>query len=131
FVLGPIWALALFTGGLHPLGLILVAVAWCVFAAFVAGLGMCFSLICRHTLAASIATVLTTLVLSGGPWAMWSLYISGMYQGRTPAGFVWVEQFLLYGLTPPVTLGVLSFRSEDFLPQQSFHLSWILGRYAL
>ncbi|HEV3447504.1 MAG TPA: ABC transporter permease [Gemmataceae bacterium] len=130
FVLAPIWALALITGGVHPLALVLLAVAWCVFAAFEAGLGMCFSLICRNTLVASIATMLTTLVLSGGPWGMWSLYVSGMYQNRTPDGIVWIEQFLLYGLTPPVTLGVLSFRSEDFAAQRPL-LSWETVRYAL
>jgi hypothetical protein len=130
FVLAPIWALALITGGVHPLALVLLAVAWCVFAAFEAGLGMCFSLICRNTLVASIATVLTTLLLSGGPWGMWSLYVSGMYQNRTPDSIVWIEQFLLYGLTPPVTLGVLSFRSEDFAAQRPV-LSWEMVRYAL
>ena len=115
-VLGPIYSLALFTGGLHPLALPALLAAWFIYAAFLAGLGMCLSMICRNTLLASVATVLTAVVLCGAHWGLWHLFLMAMYRpGQVPQEIQWVQNFLLAGLTPPVTLGALSFQANDFV----------------
>jgi ABC-type transport system involved in multi-copper enzyme maturation permease subunit len=130
FVLGPLWGLALLAGGLNPLALILLALGWCVFAAVEAGLGMCLSLLCRSTLVASVATVLTSLGLCACPWAVWSLYASVAYQGNPPSNVMWVQQFVVHALTPPATLFTLSFRTEDFA-LQSHPYTWQLVAYGI
>jgi ABC-type transport system involved in multi-copper enzyme maturation permease subunit len=114
--LGPLWVLALLTGGLHPLALPLLAAAWLSYAAFVAGFGMFCSLLCRTTLSASVATVLGLAAVGIAPWALWSLYraVWYPYPPGIPPDLEWVEEFQFYGLTPPVTLGLLAFRGVDF-----------------
>src|SRR5438132_3033262 len=115
-VLGPIYSLALFAGGLHPLALPALLAAWFIYAAFLAGLGMCLSMICRNTLIASVATVLTAVVLCGAHWGLWHLFLMAMYRpGQVPQEIQWVQNFLLAGLTLPVTLGALSFQASDFV----------------
>src|SRR3712207_8486297 len=47
--LGTVWGLGLVTGGLDPLALMLLVGAWFVYAAFLAGLGLWFSIASRTT----------------------------------------------------------------------------------
>src|SRR5205807_5625508 len=92
---------------------------------------MCFSLLGRSTLVASVSTVLATIALAAAPWAFWSLYLTVMHPYTRPANLVSIEEFLRYGLIPPVSLGVLSFRRADFEPGHYLMLSWEIVRYAV
>src|SRR5207249_2130740 len=51
-----IWGVGLATGGLHWLALPLLLLAWGVFAGFEATIGLWFSLLCKTSLRATVAT---------------------------------------------------------------------------
>jgi ABC-type transport system involved in multi-copper enzyme maturation permease subunit len=119
WVLGPIWGLALLSNGIHILALPLLLAGWLSYAAFAAGLGMWFSLTLRSTLSASIATVATIVVAGIAPWGVWSLFVGLWYPNPVPHYLEWVGDFNLYGLTPPVTLGVLAFRGSELVYGQN------------
>jgi ABC-type transport system involved in multi-copper enzyme maturation permease subunit len=131
WVLGPLWVLALFGGGITWLSLPLLVIAWCIYAAFVAGLGMLFSLISRSTLVATITTMLTTVAVSGGHRGIWMLFLTAFYPYRTPPELEWVGEFLMDGLTPPISLGILSFRWDELAPDKVQVLTWERVRYAI
>jgi ABC-type transport system involved in multi-copper enzyme maturation permease subunit len=65
-----IWLAALFTGGLDPLALPLLLIAWVVYAIFLASLGVWFSLVSRNTLRATCWTLLTAGATWLGPWVV-------------------------------------------------------------
>jgi ABC-type transport system involved in multi-copper enzyme maturation permease subunit len=121
-ILGPIWGLGLLTGGLHLAALPLLVIAWAVYAAFVAGLGMWFSLVSRSTLWATVATLLAALLVGGGHWAVFSLVLILWFPYEVSGELRWIHDFEWYGLTPPVTLNTLAFYPGDFLPGS--HLNW-------
>jgi ABC-type transport system involved in multi-copper enzyme maturation permease subunit len=60
------WGLGLVSGALHVLAVPLLALAVAVYLAFVASLGLFCSTVCRSTLRATLATVITLLAVSGG-----------------------------------------------------------------
>src|SRR5262249_27716648 len=107
--LGLIWGLGMVTGGLHPLAAIALALAWTAYAAFLACLGLWFSVVCRTGLRATIATLLATLGLSVGHWLLWLCCIPG----GGPRGIEEIAKFQA-GLTPPAALAFLAFHGEEF-----------------
>jgi ABC-type transport system involved in multi-copper enzyme maturation permease subunit len=118
--LGSIYGISVITGGVNPVGAVLVVCGWLVLAGFVAILGLWFSTSCRSTMRATVWTILTLLGAFGGHWLIWMccgpLLI---FSRQSPsAGFEDTLQhgveFQLFGLTPPVTLGLFAFRAEDF-----------------
>lgn len=110
-----IWGLGLVTTGLNVLALPLVVMGWIVFAVFVANLGLWFSASCRTSLRASIWTIMTTLLCFGGHWLCWLCCIPFFITGGGPGKvFEDIAQFQLFGLTPPVSLGMLAFQGFEF-----------------
>jgi ABC-type transport system involved in multi-copper enzyme maturation permease subunit len=109
--LGLIWALGLVTGGLHPIAVPLLLIAWLVYAATLANLGIWFSMVSRTTLRSTIGTLLTALGISFGHWLLLMLcclpvqfvFRSRALETRNFEGMLW----LLTGLTPPSVLGYL------------------------
>jgi ABC-type transport system involved in multi-copper enzyme maturation permease subunit len=131
-LLGPLWGLALVTGGIHPMALPLLLIAWAAYAAFTAGLGLFFSLISRSTLIATLATVIALVGFFGGHRGLWRFFEIAWYPppAQVPENVAWIGDFLLDGCTPPLTLGILSFRSPDFEPPHVL-LTWQMVRYGL
>jgi ABC-type transport system involved in multi-copper enzyme maturation permease subunit len=110
--------LGVVTGGVHLLALPLLLLAWASYAAFMASLGLLNSTIQRTTLRANVATVAGAAMIGFGHWAVWMCCLplayvadSQMVEGGV---FEWVSLFQAYGLTPPFTLGLLTFQGWEF-----------------
>jgi len=110
--LGVIWGLGLITGGLHLIALPLLAGAWFVFAAFLATLGLWWSVAARTTLRATVGTLIATALVAVGHWLPWMccgpfLFMSG---GRGPEILLKLQM----AMTPPAVLGLLAFHRDEF-----------------
>jgi ABC-type transport system involved in multi-copper enzyme maturation permease subunit len=111
--LGLVWAVGIVTGGLHVVALPLVMASWLVYAAFLATLGLWYSVVCKTSLRATVLTILTTILVSIAHWLPWMccgimMARSGM---ETIAEHAW--KFQAGVLTPPFVLGFLPFSSEE------------------
>ncbi|HLJ98218.1 MAG TPA: ABC transporter permease subunit [Gemmataceae bacterium] len=113
--LGTIYALAVFTGGLHPLAVPLLLGAWLVYAFMVSGIGLWFSMVSRTTLRATIWTLLCTVGAAVGHWLLWMCCIPLFITMRgEPTVVKWVRDFQI-GFTPPSALGFsFAFCTLDF-----------------
>jgi ABC-type Na+ efflux pump permease subunit len=109
-----IWALGLGTEGLNPLALGFLMASWFVYAAALALLGLWFSLVCRTSTRAILATLGTALALSFGHWLPWMCCafgaVGGMFFGRGQEDLLLVQA----GATPPMALAIFAFMAEDF-----------------
>jgi ABC-type transport system involved in multi-copper enzyme maturation permease subunit len=107
--LGGIWGLGVLTGGISPLAVPALVGVWAVYAGALAAVGLYFSVVCRSSVRAILATVLATLGLAVGHWLVWLCCLF------TPGGGASIEPLLKLqaGCTPPVMLGLLAFRTEE------------------
>ncbi|HXG12184.1 MAG TPA: ABC transporter permease subunit [Gemmataceae bacterium] len=121
--LGVIWALGVFTGGLCPFALPLLAAGWFVYAGFAAALGLCFSLSSRTTLRATVWTLLALIAASTAHWVVGICLQPLLSTTRSPR-YDWLTDFHLYGLTPPWTLGFLAFYIGDFEGRAGIEEPW-------
>jgi ABC-type transport system involved in multi-copper enzyme maturation permease subunit len=119
--LGSIWLLTLAVGGLHVVSLLLLLVAWYVYAGFVSTLGLWFSMNCRSTARATAWTLFTAGGLAFGHWLIWTccLPLFAFDVWKAPHGareaLGWLGSVQV-GLTPPLALSwYLPFRLEDFM----------------
>jgi ABC-type transport system involved in multi-copper enzyme maturation permease subunit len=133
--LGGIYLLAVLTGGMNFFALPLLVGAWFIFAGFVAVLGMWFSIVSRTTLRATVWTLLWTVGLSFGHYLIWMCCVPLLVAGGPPGPgsevvFRWMVGFEAFGMTPPVTLGLLAFRPEDFEaingPDSNLFVEWLI-----
>jgi hypothetical protein len=112
--LGLVWLVGLVTTGLHPAAVPVLLLALGVYAAFVAGVGLWFSMTARTTLRAVIYTLLTVGGVTVGHWlpcgCCMTVFAMRGGSGRT---WEWVAKFEAMSLTPPVTLGMLAFNKND------------------
>jgi ABC-type transport system involved in multi-copper enzyme maturation permease subunit len=113
--LGSIYLLAIVTRGLDAANLPFLCVAWFIYAGVVSALGVWYSLVCRTTLRATLATLLSAVGMGVGHWVLWicclPLHLSVMQE---PALLQWLGNFQI-GLTPPVALGyAFSSMPSDF-----------------
>jgi ABC-type transport system involved in multi-copper enzyme maturation permease subunit len=117
--LGIIWGIGVVAGGLHILAVPLVAVAWTIFASALALIGLFYSTYCRTTLRASIATLITVFIAAVGHWLPWLTCCVPLMIGRGGGGegMEHVAFFQMWGLTPPLTLGLLAFHGDEFEPR--------------
>ena len=108
--LGLIYFTGLATTGLNFLGAVLTIMAWFCFAAFMASLGLWFSVQSRSTLKAGLATILTALFVMGGHWLLTGMFCylpmsQAMRYGDSRDIIDWMTAAQL-GVTPPAVLGV-------------------------
>jgi ABC-type transport system involved in multi-copper enzyme maturation permease subunit len=108
------------TGGLSILALLLLSMAWAGYAAFVAGLGLWLSLVCRTTLRATIWTVAITLGVSLGHWLLTFCCGPVFLLARTASptqpsreSVTTLADFQTYALTPPCSLYWLAFSHTE------------------
>jgi ABC-type transport system involved in multi-copper enzyme maturation permease subunit len=110
-----IWSLGAGTGGLDASCLPWLIVAWFVYAAFMASLGLCLSTFYSSTQRASIWVLTLSGVLYGLP-----LLLSYFFRGLMKIGFEFVA------IIPPVSLNWLAFRAYD-LDMSYIHLENPMG----
>jgi ABC-type transport system involved in multi-copper enzyme maturation permease subunit len=118
--LGAILGLGVISGGLSLLALPFMALCWSSYAAAAATLGLWFSVEARTPLRAIVLTVMTLLGLWIGPWLV--LFCCGV-TGAFDSGGEGVLKFLA-GMSPPIALGMVSFKGEEFAPENN---AWIIG----
>lgn len=130
--LAAIWLLGMLAGGLSPLALPLLVLAWFCFAGFVATVGLWYSTVCPTTLRATLWTLFTVVLVWGSHWLVWMCCIPVMIGLRVSGGRELDEvlprlvEFQSFTLTPPATLGFLAFRLQDFenLVHPYDHTNW-------
>jgi ABC-type transport system involved in multi-copper enzyme maturation permease subunit len=113
-----VWGIGLITDGLDIVSLPWLVLACSVYASFLAGLGLWFSVRSPTTLHATLGTLAMAAVVSFGHWVtlFWAPQVT-FTRGLRPANDSIVgsfRDFQLYGLTPPVSLAWLSFRGSEF-----------------
>jgi hypothetical protein len=119
------WIIGLLSGGLHVPALPVVAFAWFVYAAFLASLGLFFSLWTGSTVRATILTMLTS---GGGMIILWLgldavLEFSGV---KVPGEWLLVTSSDCVAL-PPCTLWWFAFASMDLKASSWPILSFFSG----
>jgi ABC-type transport system involved in multi-copper enzyme maturation permease subunit len=103
--------LGLITGAIHPLGVLLMALAFVIHIAFLASLGVSLSLASRTTLWANFTMALMLLLTFVGSWVV--LLYSEALGGYQPSQGWWTT-FSEYGLNPPRTWWHLGFTWQQF-----------------
>jgi ABC-type transport system involved in multi-copper enzyme maturation permease subunit len=113
--LATIWAIGVLTGGLNVIVIPWLVVAWLVYAAFLAAMGLYFSARGRSGLQATLWTLIFSVALSGSHWL--PTLVLGTPTARPRYFGVdsdWWGIFHTYALTPPVALAWLGFRGTEF-----------------
>ena len=123
---GSILALAVATGGVHPLAVPLLILAWFVYALAGVMIGLWFSMWCRSSMLATFWTVVTSCFVGGGHWiflycccgslvGVLALAFQRMFPGVEPPWQVleYILKFLA-GLTPPFVFGYARFRGTSW-----------------
>jgi ABC-type transport system involved in multi-copper enzyme maturation permease subunit len=138
--LAVVWGIGAVTGGLHLLALPVLAAGVAVQTGFVASLGLYCSTVCRSTLRATLATILTLLALATVPWLLWWGRAVLFPSRLDPMLIDWGEALLRYGLSPPAQLWALGIRYDELdaneLAAEAGLLlyagaAWVLWRRAL
>jgi hypothetical protein len=86
-----------------------LVLAWFVYAAFSAVLGLWFSVTRRNGQTATLWTLAAVALLGGGHWVFWFLCFVPLGLGVGGADRVF---YLLFGLTPPAALACMSFHGD-------------------
>lgn len=107
--LGLIWGIGLALGGLSLWALPLLIVTWGVFAAFMATLGLWFSVMSRSSLRATLWTLLTTAGVGLGHWLPWMCCLA-----VPSVGSMSYLAKVQGGLTPPAALFSAAFYTGEF-----------------
>jgi ABC-type transport system involved in multi-copper enzyme maturation permease subunit len=108
----------LITGGLSVLALPLAALAWGVYAMFLASLGLWFSLVCRTTTRAYLWTLLTVAGVCIGNWLLTTcaspfLFVTAASRPQAVEAAEWVDLGAT-AIVPPYTLYELMFYDGEF-----------------
>jgi ABC-type transport system involved in multi-copper enzyme maturation permease subunit len=96
--LGAVWLIGLATHSLHWLAVPCFLACWLVLAAFLASLGLCFSIIKRTSLRATFWTILALGIMS---------VLTALACHDLPER--WLSASEAWGLFPPLTLGLFAF----------------------
>lgn len=102
------WLVAIAAGGLHPLAVAVLVIAWCAYAAFAASLGLYWAARLPTARAAGVPTGLIGFAAIAGPVVLGVLTLMAT-QGR---GGLFA---LPFGLTPPFTLWMSAFTAEEVI----------------
>jgi ABC-type transport system involved in multi-copper enzyme maturation permease subunit len=114
--LGLIWVVGIVCGGLHLPAVPWLVMYWLAFAALLAAIGLYYSMTCRTTLRATVATVLTSVFLGGGHWPVLGLcfYLPlSVSRILPPREVEYIASFEAFGLTPPLSIGWLAMREGE------------------
>src|SRR5262249_4789107 len=113
--LGALWLVGLATGGVSFWAVPLFALAMAVFAGAFAWIGIWYSLVCRSTLRATLAAILSSLIGLGGFILVLGVCCITPLQLTGPGGGRALEELFhfLMGLSPAVVICWLPFRTFD------------------
>jgi ABC-type transport system involved in multi-copper enzyme maturation permease subunit len=88
--------------------------AWFIYAGLIAMIGLYCSMVCATTQRATLWALMATIGVCVGHWALWLVYVPYLTISETPkVAFERLAQLHL-GLTPPVMLTALAYRTGDF-----------------
>jgi ABC-type transport system involved in multi-copper enzyme maturation permease subunit len=106
-ILGLVWVLGYWIGGLHLLAIPCFLLAWLAYAMFLSGLGLWFSVANRSSHRAIFGTLLTTA------WGLGILYLAAF---DVPSSWLpnWFARNWQGMFMPPVTLGLLIFSPQSY-----------------
>jgi ABC-type transport system involved in multi-copper enzyme maturation permease subunit len=109
--LAGIWTIGLCTGGLHPMSIPLLVIAFFIFSSAFAWFGIWCSLTCSTTLRATVWGFMSSIFFGGGYLILMALCCVATAAGRGAEA----PMKMLVGLCPGVTMSYLPFRnfSED------------------
>jgi ABC-type transport system involved in multi-copper enzyme maturation permease subunit len=125
--LGAVWGLGVVTGALHLLMVPLLVAGFASAVAFVTSLGLFCSTVCRSTLRATLATVVTLLAVSGGAGLLgWGGVLAG---SLSPEVAWWAVAFLQDGLALPAPLWALAVRYDE-LGHTGGQADWVAAAVA-
>ncbi len=106
------WGLGVYCAKLELLAFPLLLLVWFIYAAFVAQLGLWFSLISPTTLRATLRTLLMAFGLGLGHWLLWLYYLPlYLHLDDRDLDPVLLKDIHL-GLTPPAVLTMVTFESH-------------------
>jgi ABC-type transport system involved in multi-copper enzyme maturation permease subunit len=113
--LGSIYLLGLLTGGLSLLAIPPLVAVIVIYSGSLTLVGLWFSVVCRTTVRATVATVFASLGLGIGHWLVWLCCVPLLASGPGSGdGLKQLAEFQA-GITPPFVLGfVLPFRSNEY-----------------
>jgi ABC-type transport system involved in multi-copper enzyme maturation permease subunit len=112
--LGLIWCVGIFAGGLDFRAIPLLVVVWLVLAAFLASLGLWFSVVSRTSQRALLGTLLATAGLTAGHWLLWVVVLPVVsWLGGSGAAPNRLVDLQAMGLTPPLTLAWLALPAQE------------------
>jgi ABC-type transport system involved in multi-copper enzyme maturation permease subunit len=111
YCLATFLGLGLLSGAIHPLGVLLMALAYAIHIAFLASVGVCLSLVCRNTLWANLTMALMLLLVFVGASVV-LVYSQALGATAAKEG-PWVT-FSQYGLNPPRSWYHLGFSWYSF-----------------
>jgi ABC-type transport system involved in multi-copper enzyme maturation permease subunit len=117
-------------GAIHPAAVVWLAVAGAVHAAFLASLGLFFSVTTSSTARASIATI----VGLGATWAVPPVafnYWVGLSGKSAPYARPWLGALLQEGLTPPLTWRFLAFARDSRAAAQDERFAGVIAGLAV
>jgi ABC-type transport system involved in multi-copper enzyme maturation permease subunit len=108
--LAAIWTLGAWTGGADGRAIPVLLLSWLTYAAFLASLGLWFSVTARSTQRALVGTLLAAVFCGVGHWVLWVIVapVVSLIPGIDAAQDGFVELQAL-GLTPPLALAWLAF----------------------
>jgi hypothetical protein len=122
-----IWLVGLALHGLNPVAIPMLGLGCFVYAAAMASIGLWFSVMCRTTLRAILATLFTALLLAVGHWVPWMCCIPCMHGSDVKAIELLAQ--LQGAVTPPAVLAGYFPVEADFLSNQrswrEYHPLWL------
>jgi ABC-type transport system involved in multi-copper enzyme maturation permease subunit len=111
--LAAIWVVGIVTRALDWRCVSALILAWLIVAAFLAALGLWFSVTTRTAQRAILGTLLVASVCCAGHWLVWIIVmpvVSGLTGGAWGVG--WLSEFQALGLTPPMTFAFLAYPAQ-------------------
>jgi ABC-type transport system involved in multi-copper enzyme maturation permease subunit len=118
-----VWTIAVITGAMHPIAVVVAAGTWAAYACFFAALGVWFSATSKSSTRSITLTVLWSVGLAGGHWVILPCCALLGIPERLLIGIAALEAFFL---TPPIHLGVAPFSSNQ-LAGLPVSLDWLIG----
>lgn len=128
--LGLIYGIGVLTGGMHPVCLPVILVAWFVYASVFAGIGLWFSAVWKRTLRATLASLAMAIFVGGGHWIVMGLccYFPLALSRVSDRSIEWPLAFH-WGQTPPLVLGLFAIHGDEFRHsyERDSMYRWIIG----
>ncbi len=121
-----IWITCFLTGGISLLSILFITLAYFVYASLASALGIFFSSGAKTTTRSLLATLFWLIIWMGGHWLFIGMIL--MFTASSETGEI---MKFLYGMTPPMVLGMMANPSttglgtDSVLGQDYSHYFWV------